>query len=184
MYHISSIYFEKQILYFGFAFKMGNETSPPDEDGVIIHQFWQSGGGGTTPPLACYIRNGGSTNFRLEIVARNNSTKNYFGDTTGSDPYVLAKVELEKDKYYDFKMEFQPSYHGDGIAGRFKMWMDGTVISDYPAIDIGYDPDIQLDPNGKKPDEFLHNTIGIYRYGPEPHFQCYFDNVRLSTTPF
>ena len=184
MYHIDSIYFEKQTISFGFAFKLGMETAPP-EDYAIIHQFWQSGGGATNPPLETQIAPGeNSDEFRLIVLARNNQTKNYHNDPSGTEPYTLVDVEIEKDKYYDFEMEFIPSYNGDGISGKFKMWMDGTVISDYPEIDIGYDPSIQLAPNGKTPDDFLHNTIGIYRYGPEPHFQAYFDNIRMSDSRF
>ena len=179
MYHIDSIYFEQQTISFGFAFKLGIETAPP-EDSAIIHQFWQSGGGTTNPPLEMQIVPDGSTGFRLVVLARNNQTKNYSNDPSGIEPYTLVDVEIDKDKYYDLKMEFIPSYNGDGIAGKFKMWMDDTVISDYPEIDIGYDPSIQLDPNGKTPDNFLHNAIGIYRYGPEPHFQVYFDKIRMS----
>lgn len=173
---------------YGFNFKIGADSGIPIANGrPIIHQLWQ--GGPASPPLAFYLYPKANRTDVVEMLvqARNNSTKTHFGDTTGADPYELARFDVSIGDYHELNMFFIPSYNGDGQAGTFRMRFDGQLVidrdrDDSNGVDIGYAPGSILGSDelgyGVMKDHFV-NKVGIYRFGPQRNLTMYYDDIYL-----
>ncbi|WP_413404331.1 hypothetical protein [Synechococcus sp. MIT S9510] len=136
------------------------------------------------PPLAMYVKPKPKKNDDIElvfVVRNSNSLNNYINHSFAVDdrPHfryakaIAGRFVVERNRWYHFAFQFSPSTNGDGTAGHFSTWLDGSRKFVYRG-NWGYTPVSGVDISGK-----MGMNIGTYRLRDNLKQYVFFDDIKV-----
>jgi hypothetical protein len=166
--------------YTGFAMEFGVSTTVPSVP-VIVFQQWQGSPYG--PPLSLQLIPG-ATDFRCQIVIRNNNT----GGNPSAQTINIPAGTCQPGTWHTFVIHSRMHYVGESGTGAVQVWHNNmtTPVIDWTG-DVGYDPSQGVKVNGTgdvqggDPDTLFTSFYGPYRPNDENTVQSFFANLKFGS---